>query len=318
MSARVPTGARAPSSGRDEFSRTLRAAIGASGLGLERVQHRLRQRGADLSVATLSYWQSGRSVPGRRASFAALTHLEDVLGLRPGELANLVPRRTTDARGDDAVRQLGEVIGLGITLPGRLAELDAHVRRQIQRVSEHNIVTVGPDRAQHSRWVRHVVRAAADGADRMLLFNHHEDDDAPLPTIVPLVRCTNGRRHVLSAPAVVASELLFDRALAKGDSIAVEYRVDYAAPFPRDAWHELRRRTPLREFALEVRFDPAAVPTRCEWYVRDLNHGPGDVEGVRPVSLNAAHAARVVQHDVPPAAYGLRWAWDDHLAAGMR
>jgi len=318
LSTRGPTGSRAPSGGRDEFSRTLRAAIGASGLGLERVQHRLRLRGADLSVATLSYWQSGRSVPGRRTSFAALTHLEDVLNLRPGELASLVPRRTTDGRGVDAVRPLGEIMGLGITLPGLVAELDARVRRQLETVSEHNTITVGPDRAQHSRWVRHVVRAAAGGADRMLLFNHHEDDDAPLPTLVPLVHCTNGPRHILSEPAVVVSELLFDRALAKGESIIIEYRVEYAAPFPRDVWHELRRRMPLREFVLEIRFDPAAVPTRCEWYVRDLNHGVGDVEGVRPVRLDANHAARVIQHDLPPSAYGLRWAWDDDHAAGTR
>lgn len=316
LSARVMTGSGSSSEGRDEFSRTLRAAIDASGLGLERIQHHLRERGADLSVATLSYWQSGRSVPGRRTSFTALTHLENVLGLRPGELASLVPRRTTDSRGVDSVPPLGEVMGLGITLPGLVAELDSRVRRQLETVSEHNTITVGPDRAQHSRWVRHVVRAAADGADRMLLFNHHEDDDAPLPTLVPLVHCTNGPRHVLSDPAVVVSELLFDRALDKGESIIVEYRVEYAAPFPRYSWHELRRRMSLREFVLEIRFDPAAVPTRCEWYERDLNHELGDVEVLRPVPLDGTHAARVIQHDLSPSAYGLRWTWDDQSGLG--
>jgi hypothetical protein len=206
-------------------------------------------------------------------------------------------------------------MGLGIRLPAPVAELDARVRRQLETVSEHNTITVGPDRAQHSRWVRHVVRAAADGADRMLLFNHHEDDAAPLPKIVPLVHCTNGPRHVLAEPAVVVSELLFDRALAKGESIIIEYRVEYAPPYPRDQWHELRRRMPLREFVLEIRFDPAAVPSRCEWYVRDLNHGHGDIDGVRPVPLDATHAARVIQHDLPPSAYGLRWTWDDEPGA---
>ena len=106
----------------------------------------------------------------------------------------------------------------------------------------------------------------------------------------------------------MVSELLFDRALAKGESIIVEYRVEYAAPFPRDAWHELRRRMSLREFVLEIRFDPAAVPARCEWYVRDLADG---VEVCREVTLDATHAARVIQHDLPPSAYGVRWTWDD-------
>lgn len=268
-------------------------------------------RGADLSVATLSYWQSGRSVPGRRSSFAALTHLEDVLGLRPGELASLVPRRTTDGRRVHAVRPLGEVMGLPIAMPGLIDELDARVRRQLETMSEHNTITVGADRAQHSRWVRHVVRAAVDGADRLLLFNQHDDDEAPLPVLVPLVHCTSGPRHVLSKPAVMVSELLFDRALSKGESIIVEYRLEYLRPHPRDPWHELRRRQPLREFVLEVRFDPAAVPTRCESYFRDLNHGLGDIEEVRPVYLDASHSVRVIQHDLPPGAYGLRWSWDD-------
>ena len=72
----------------------------------------------------------------------------------------------------------------------------------------------------------------------------------------------------------------------------------------------------LREFVLEIRFDPAAVPTRCEWYERDLNHEIGDVEVLRPVPLDGTHAARVIQHDLPPSAYGLRWTWDDENGSG--
>jgi hypothetical protein len=145
----------------------------------------------------------------------------------------------------------------------------------------------------------------------MLLFNHHEDDDAPLPTVVPLVHCSNGPRHVVDHPPVVVNELLFDRALAAGESIIVEYRVEYAAPFPRDAWHELRRRMSLREFVLEIRFDPAAVPSRCEWYVRDLDPETDEVEVRSEVVLDATHSARVIQHDLPPSVYGVRWTWDD-------
>lgn len=47
-----------------EFARVLRAAIQARGLGLERIRDRLRVQGISVSLATLSYWQSGRSRPG--------------------------------------------------------------------------------------------------------------------------------------------------------------------------------------------------------------------------------------------------------------
>src|SRR5436305_13025652 len=41
------------------FAEALRAAIQASGLSLNRIEHRLRERGQAVSSATLSYWQSG-------------------------------------------------------------------------------------------------------------------------------------------------------------------------------------------------------------------------------------------------------------------
>ena len=58
------------------FPDALRAAIKTSRLSLDRIQHRLGLRGITISVATLSYWQSGRRRPerppwmlrGRRAS----------------------------------------------------------------------------------------------------------------------------------------------------------------------------------------------------------------------------------------------------------
>ena len=46
------------------FSHALRTAIQASGLTLNRIQYRLRERGFEVSSATLSYWQSGRRCPG--------------------------------------------------------------------------------------------------------------------------------------------------------------------------------------------------------------------------------------------------------------
>ncbi|MBK1785457.1 transcriptional regulator [Prauserella cavernicola] len=72
------------------FAAALRAAIRARGLGLERIQYRLRRRGVPVSLATLSHWQSGRCRPERPGSLAALKYLEEVLEVPQGSLLRLL------------------------------------------------------------------------------------------------------------------------------------------------------------------------------------------------------------------------------------
>ncbi|PXY30910.1 transcriptional regulator [Prauserella muralis] len=72
------------------FAAALRAAIRARGLGLERIQYRLRRRGVPVSLATLSHWQSGRCRPERPGSLAALRYLEEVVDVPPGSLLRLL------------------------------------------------------------------------------------------------------------------------------------------------------------------------------------------------------------------------------------
>ena len=63
----------------------------ARGLSLERIRAHLLAYGHDVSVATLSYWQTGRSVPLRRASLQALGALEAILQVPRGALASRLP-----------------------------------------------------------------------------------------------------------------------------------------------------------------------------------------------------------------------------------
>ena len=74
----------------EEFATALRTAITNRGLGLERIREHLSQHGVTVSLATLSYWQSGRSRPERKASLQAVVHLEHVLQLTPGHLSELL------------------------------------------------------------------------------------------------------------------------------------------------------------------------------------------------------------------------------------
>lgn len=292
------------------FAETLRIAVAAKGLGLDRLSERLAQRGTGVSVATLSYWRSGRSLPGRRVSFETLSHLEDVLDLAPGVLANLVPRRSQDPRAVDPSRTIAESLGDGVEVPQSIAELDARIRRQLETVSEHAIVTIGSDRTQQARTTRRIVRALSDGVDRMLVADQVEDASAPPPRIEPVAHCSLGRRQWLEASSFVITELLFDRRLAKGDMMLLEYRMVYGPPFPADTFHEEHKQTPLREFVLEVAFDPAAIPLRCEWYESSALH-PYRPQRVVPMSLSTTNSVVVVRQDLPPSEFGLRWFWDE-------
>lgn len=74
----------------EEFADVLRSAIAERGLGLERIREHLARHGVRVSLATLSYWQTGRSRPERRTSLAAVGHLEEVLGLPSGRLSSLL------------------------------------------------------------------------------------------------------------------------------------------------------------------------------------------------------------------------------------
>src|SRR2546423_6694910 len=72
------------------FPRALRSAIQASGLSLNRIQYRLRERGCGVSSATLSYWQSGRRRPTRHESVLVVSTLEEVLRVPTGTLTALL------------------------------------------------------------------------------------------------------------------------------------------------------------------------------------------------------------------------------------
>ena len=79
------------------FHEVLTHAIQRRNLTLERLSVRLRAQGTPVSIATLSYWQSGRSVPTRARSLQAVEHLERILSLPPGYLMSALPGDATCA-----------------------------------------------------------------------------------------------------------------------------------------------------------------------------------------------------------------------------
>ncbi|MEV0645494.1 hypothetical protein AB0I28_09540 [Phytomonospora sp. NPDC050363] len=286
------------------FNEALRAAVAVRGLGIERLCARLAESGTPVSVATLSYWQSGRSRPERRSSMAALSALEKVLGVPAGALAALLgpPRRRTATTTRPAFSaywpQPDEVVGLVDTVDLRWDE-------RLTRISQHDRVSVGHERGERSIRSRQVLRAEADGADRWIAVVHIDDHALPLPGIRPVRYCRLGRVVGRPGKGLIAAELLFERPLRRGETVILEHEVVGAAPYPLATNYERKFRLPVREFTLELCFDPSMLPPRL-WRFAQAGDLPEQVEEVPMGSGGSAHAVTL---NFGPGRYGFRWDW---------
>ena len=81
----------------DDFANALRDAINAKPVTLSWLQRQLKARGNRVSMATLSYWRSGARRPEGVQSLAALSDIEELLGLDVGALSRLL--RSTNRTG---------------------------------------------------------------------------------------------------------------------------------------------------------------------------------------------------------------------------
>ncbi|WP_018685009.1 hypothetical protein [Actinokineospora enzanensis] len=291
------------------FADTLRTAIRDSRTTLERVAEELRSRGTPVSLATLSYWQTGRSRPERPRSLAALDQLEDLLDLDRGTL-----RGALDAprpRGRAARRAPTPIAGSApwsdlADYRRLMAELDLSHDAQLTRISAHDWIEIGPDRAKRLQRTRQLLRAERDGVDRIVVTNWPERRGGRPQVIRGIRNCTIGR-VVVDRTGQVAAELVFDHPLVRRETIVVEH--EWHVPFPRPVTlgHQRLSRLPVREYLMEVRFDPRALPRYCVQYAETDGR-----EQVRAVTLDTAHTAHTVALDLVQGRYGMRWAWSPY------
>lgn len=281
------------------FAGTLRQAIADRGLSLERLHAHLDQRGMSVSAATLSYWQSGRSVPVRRRSLEALPHLEDLLELDRGALSGTLPATQDRARRSE-VRDL-DAIWPEQAQTRVLEQLDTRWDAELDRLSAHDVLVFGPDRRQRSITVRQVLRARADGADRRVVMHCHDDPTAGTPHIHPVQGCRVGRVVDHAGGRVLGAELEFHEPLRRGQTVVVEYVVVYGSPGPLEQSYQRRLRLPMRQYLLEVAFDPAALPQHCESF--------GDDRVSRPLAVDAGDRVHLVESDGATGTVGIRWTW---------
>lgn len=291
------------------FPEALRAAITARGLSLERIQDRLRRRGSTVSSATLSSWQSGRNRPERPSSLAALTSLEDVLRLPQGALAALLGPPRPRGRWLPAAAGrpgLADVWPAWNDVTGALRMVDTRWDSSLTRLSCHSRLTLDENGRERSKWSRQLLRADCDGPDRWVTV-YRLGRPGPPPVVRAAASCRTGRVIEVPESGLVVAELLFERPLARGETIIVEYTLEHPSPRPYSTRIESTLHVPVREYVLEVQFDPARMPIACHSYrTADLESRPQE----RLLRLDSTGSVHAVALTAGPCRFGIHWAWD--------
>lgn len=289
-----------------ELAEALRTAIERSGLGLARLRHHLAQRGLHISTATLSHWQTGRSVPERAASLRVVDGLEEVLGLAPGELRSLVPAPRPRGRGAEVTltEPVHRMASHWERLSNAVATLSLSMDDSVRLVSSHQVLELGADRLPVSDRVRHVVRAAVDLVDRVPAYYCDESPHPTLPRIHPRIGCLPGRSAHDAEIGMTVVELVLPAPLRSGERTLIEYDIEHVPIAPTSA--ELTVTHPLREAAVVVRFHPDALPVEVAAQVEEE-----DAVSRTRVHPDVAGVVSLVRHDVRRGSVGLHWTWPE-------
>lgn len=270
----------------------LREAIQRSGLTLDRLRSHLARRGIWVGLSSLSDWQNGRSLPVH--SLAAVRALEDLLGLDPETLVGLIAAERLRWQDIGAVSELLD------TLPGSR-------ERGVELISVHHKITVDAHRGNSVTWSRTAIRATRDGVDRHVVRYYGN------PTCVPalvqpqaLDNCRLGRVLAHPSKPALIYELLFDHHLHTGDTWVFEAAT--SDPTPGECTEfAYGFRFPAEQYLLEVRFHPAALPSRCYSFAqRDLSDARHPT-GTLPLTRH--HTVHLVATSIRSGVLGIKWDW---------
>ncbi|MEU1043044.1 hypothetical protein ACFYP4_30390 [Streptomyces sp. NPDC005551] len=292
------------------FHIALRAAIAARGLPLQRVQHHLSRHGVKVGVTSLSYWQQGARRPQRPESLRAVRALEEILQL-PDEslirlLANSGDRPGPERPASRSYRALVEASGV---LERLLAELESPLDGGLHTIGHHERVRIGAHRELRGRESQHIVRAHQDGVDRYVAIHHGDPGCAPNRMAVhAMENCRTGRVRWHHDTGVLVAELLFDTRLRAGDTFLFRYGFDDGTA---GASSEYLRGFGFAggQYALQVRFDERALPTRCHRFTQHSAAAPR--AGRQELTLSGQHrSVHLVEPRVRSGIVGIAWDWD--------
>ncbi|MET8245413.1 hypothetical protein ABZV31_13990 [Streptomyces sp. NPDC005202] len=292
------------------FHVALRAAIAARGLPLQRVQHHLSRYGVKVGVTSLSYWQQGARRPQRPESLRAVRALEEILQLPDESLIRLLAEtEERSAIRGPAARSYRSLVEASGVLERLLAELDSPLDGGLHTLGHHEHVRIGARRELAGQESQHIVRARRDGVDRFVAVHHGDPGCAPeRMTVHALENCRTGRVRWHHDTGVLVAELLFDTRLRAGDTFLFRYGVlDGTAGVSREYVRGFG--SAGGQYALQVRFDAAALPVRCHRFTQHSAAAPRSGRHELPVS-ERHRSVHLVEPRVRSGIVGIGWDWE--------
>ncbi|GAA3486457.1 MULTISPECIES: hypothetical protein [Streptomyces] len=290
------------------FAAVFKEALRRRGLPLDRVRDHLQSQGISLSLATLSYWQSGRSQPEKSQSLRAVDILEPFLGLPNGTLRSLLRRRPRGWVPPHDLAAVRGVYGENSDVEQVLGDAFPYFNAGLRRLVVHEAVSVNEHRLVDEMRVTVVVKAVRGGVRHLTVL--HTLDSPRTGTADITVPC--GPPPVLRfAPErnCVIADIPFGRRLAQNETAAVEYTLRSVSTAGISHQHERRITTPLQTYLLHVRFHPSAVPSKCwHYYCKQLGAPPHSRHLVPPDSFHSTH---LLPTKCTPGVYGVEWEWPD-------
>lgn len=294
------------SSDEPSFADVLSRAVQARGLSLDRIRARLEAAGVPVSNATLSYWQSGRSLPTRARSLRTLVELEGILDLEPGSLIELI--RRTDGRTRHQLFPWQDVLPGEQVAEKIISDLGMEGTGRLSRVSVHDTVTLGENRSEATQLTRMVLRAERSGVQNWPIVIQGDNAEEATPEIETTFGCYVGRSVEVPQHQLLVAEMRLPRPLHRGELAMVEYGI--AAPPSQTPSFRLARHCPgpLREIVLAVQFVPEDLPASVQYYSAATNvEGDAPTDGKEIPVMDGQ--AQVVRLDVAPGIHGLTWSW---------
>ncbi|GAA1395216.1 hypothetical protein [Luteococcus peritonei] len=284
-----------------DFASVLGQAIRERGLTLDSIRRRLEQHGVTVSVATLSYWQNGRSHPTRAHSQRTLSALERVLNMPPGALVQVAPA--------NPVKRRASSVGGPTPLPQPVSELLARAGQSSQYLRKHSshiVMGMAPDRSPSSELVRQVVQCTKAGTASFPVVSTMEP--GVQQEVHGLSNCVAGAVTEVPEKELVLTEMHLTRPLRLGEYLMLEYMTTLA-PDPSGTTSFGVMMDKLSELVLEVQFPLDDPPARVVSYTSASGGGPetADEEALE-VTLSEG-AAQVVKVDCPAAVHMMSWEW---------
>lgn len=289
----------------DAFASSFRDAINARGLTLARLHELLRSRGNSVSMATLSYWRSGARRPEGVQSMAALTDIEELLGLERGALTALLG--TTNRTGPLGPNQFPlDEEELERAVKEVYAALGARYPDPSRELTTHSVTDVDAAGNVWRSLTRSIVQSTVGTIRAIPFLELTPGERTPAPLIDAVSGGRIAARH--SHPNGEVHGVLFEleAPLIAPETSIVEWSVEYPPGYPpqRETGHALARQS--RELLVWTRFHPDALPDRIEERVET----PAGVT-TTVLDLGGRSSVHQVRRAFGPGVLGVSWSYDD-------